>query len=352
MKMRGRNFFLEVCLFLAGFFVIASARAATINDRSGGAIYWGGKYVNVKPSNYTDSIGRRTRVDQMEVSMNNDIVTVKVTGPYIYNYVHNVKQTREAAPGDLYISSRGWKVSGKPPHTNDVFEASEGWDYVVSFEKKKLYTLNFSKITMTSALSNTGKHRAQQAWRGGYGDFVDDAEVILTARSLSFIFSVRNISLHSGIGVHWTMKCGNDIIEGSVAIPPIAVGPPPADPAAVETLEADPADSEAPVSASAPYETSTAGVTQVGTGVLGYAAATYAAIPVFRSVSDKDYVVLPQSNPVAPNTPIVNPSIINPDGPHVDPRHFDPTTPVPIPSTVILLFTGLAALVARKRLTK
>ena len=79
--MQGRKFFSELCLFLAVFLVIASGRAATISDRSGGTVYWGGKYVNVKPSNYTDSIGRRTRVDQMEVNMNNDIVTVKITGP-------------------------------------------------------------------------------------------------------------------------------------------------------------------------------------------------------------------------------------------------------------------------------
>ncbi len=28
-------------------------------------------------------------VDQMEVVMDNDVVTVKITGPYFFNYVHN-----------------------------------------------------------------------------------------------------------------------------------------------------------------------------------------------------------------------------------------------------------------------
>jgi hypothetical protein len=40
---------------------------------------------------------------------------------------------------------------------------------------------------------------------------------------------VRTMKLESEIGVHWTMKCGNDIIEGSALIPAVAMVPP-ADP--------------------------------------------------------------------------------------------------------------------------
>ena len=243
-RLRGKLFSV-VCLVAATLLIIGSLGAVTISDRSGGAIYWGGKYVNIKPSAYTDAIGSRSKVDQMEVIMNNDIVTVKITGPYFFNYVHNLKRTRDAPPGDLYISSQGWRVSGSAPYTKDIFEASEGWDYVVSFETKKVYTLKFSDITMTSALPHVSKYRAHQAWRGGYGEAVDEAEVILTDKDLSFIFSVRNMVLHSEIGLHWTMKCGNDIIEGSALIPPIAMAPPSADPAPIDVVNADPIDAAA-----------------------------------------------------------------------------------------------------------
>ncbi len=84
--------------------------------------------------------------------MNNDIMTVTITGPHFFNYAHKMKRTQDAPPGDLHISSQDWKVSGDLPYILDIFELSEGWDYVVSMKRKKAYMLDFSKITMTSAL--------------------------------------------------------------------------------------------------------------------------------------------------------------------------------------------------------
>jgi len=362
MEKGGGRLFSLVCLVAATLFIIGSLGAVTISDRSGGAIYWGGKYVNIKPSGYTDAIGSRSRVDQMEVTMNNDIVTVKITGPYFFNYAHKLKRTQDAPPGDLYISSRGWKVAGNPPYTRDIFEASEGWDYVVSFENKKIYTLKFSDITMTSALPSVSKYRAHQAWRGGYGDAVDEAEVILTDKDLSFIFSVRNMVLHSEIGLHWTMKCGNDIIEGSALVPPIAMEPPSADPAPIEVVHADPIDAAAaegappasppiPAAASAPQGSpatavipGTAGGSGVGAAPL-FAAPMLAALGVPGSGSDVvPLIPLPVNNAVGP-TPYV--------GPTPTPTPYSPPdVSVPEPSAVFLLLVGLFALHPKKYLPK
>jgi hypothetical protein len=319
-----------------------------ISDRAGGTMYWGGKYVNIKPSGYSDVIGRRSAVDQMEVTMNNDIVTVKITGPYFFNYMHNLKRTRDAPPGDLYISSQGWKVSGFPPYNKDIFEASEGWDYVVSFENKKVYKLKFSDIIMTSALPYVSKYRAHQAWRGGYGEAVDDAEVILTDNGLTFIFSVRNMVLRSEIGVHWTMKCGNDIIEGSASLPPIAMTAPPV-PTSAEAVNADPADAFSegdiipasmpiPGAASASQDVLAASTASGGVGGLGFLPALAgAAFPIFHSGSD-------------------NPSLIpGPGGPPLvpdNPPHTPPDTPVPEASSGLLLLAGLIAISVRKHLIK
>ena len=349
MKMCWKVLFSAVCLHAVVLLSILTAGAITISDRAGGAIYWGGKYVNIKPSGYSDVIGRRSAVDQMEVIMNNDVVTVKITGPYFFNYVHNLKRTREAPPGDLYISSQGWKVSGTPPYNKDIFEASEGWDYVVSFEQKKVYKLKFSEIVMTSALPYVSKYRAQQAWRGGYGEAIDDAEVILTDNGLTFIFSVRNMTLRSEIGVHWTMKCGNDIIEGSASLPPIAMIAPPAP---IEVVNADPADPLGagdilPVSmpipgAAAPQDVLTASTTPGGAGGFGFVPALAgAAFPVFHSGSD---------NP----SPIPRPGGLVPDNPpHIEPYMPPvPDTPVPEPSTALLLLVGLIAIPAKKHLIK
>ena len=296
-------------------------------------------------------IGRRSAVDQMEVTMTNDIMTVKITGPYFFNYVHNIKRTQDAPPGDLYISSKGWKVSGTAPYTKDIFEASEGWDYVVSFEKKKVYKLNFPDIRMTSALPYVGKYRAHQTWRGGYGEAIDDANVILTDSGLTFMFSVRNMRLESEIGVHWTMKCGNDIIEGSALIPPVAMVPP-AEPVAAEWVGADPVGALAaepaapdllPPSAAAvgPAGVSSAFPAAAGGGGAPFigAALAAAAIPAIRFGSDDDDdSVTPGNNFTGPLVPVENP--IGPG----------PPTAVPEASSALLLLAGLSGILTRKRL--
>ena len=209
------------------------------NGGLGGLIYWGGKYVNVKPSQQGDVIGRRSHVDQMEIIMKDDIVTVKITGPYFNNYAHRLNGAQAMPPGDLYMASRGWKVRGGPPYSDDVFEVSEGWDYVVSFTGKALYKLNFADIIWTRPQPGAKKFRANQAWRGGYGQHVDNAVIELTDAALSFTFSVRNMRLGPEIGIHWTMMCGNDIIEGSVPLPAIPLAPAPVDPGDAQVDGAD-----------------------------------------------------------------------------------------------------------------
>ena len=187
----------SVASLVVGVALALPVFGTTVTDRSGGTIYWGGKYVNIKPRHHGDVIGRRSAVDQMEVLMDDDVMTVKIMGPYFFNYVHNLKRTQDAPPGDLYISSKGWKVSGKAPYTSDTFQASEGWDYVVSFENKKVYKLDVQAVRMTGALPYTSKYRAHQAWRGGYGEAIDEADVTLTDSGLTFVFSVRNMRLES-----------------------------------------------------------------------------------------------------------------------------------------------------------
>ncbi|HME46425.1 MAG TPA: PEP-CTERM sorting domain-containing protein [Syntrophorhabdales bacterium] len=337
-----------VCFLVVTLLTTGIGQAVVIDDRAGSAIYWGGKYVNVKPSGYRDVIGSRSAVDQMEVIVNGNVMTVKITGPYFFNYAHNIKHTRDAAPGDLYISSRGWKVAGRPPYTGDIFEASEGWDYVVSFEKKKVYTLRFSDIVMTSPLPYVTKYRAHQAWRGGYGDYVADAAVTLTETGLTFIFTVRDMRLESKIGLHWTMKCGNDIIEGNAPIAPVAM-PLSAEPAEAEEFHPVPIDVlVAEIGASElPAAPIASGSSAVVSGALPSAAGGFpflgpllaaAAIPVITFGSNHN-----------------NESITPGSGPG-GPVEFPPgavsgavSGVVPEPSIALLLLAGLSGILTRKR---
>ena len=342
--------FLAVCLFMTLLLFVCPGQAVMIDDHAGGSIYWGGKYVNIKPPKYGDVIGRRSAVDQMEVTMNDDIMTVTITGPYFFNYLHNIKRTQDAPPGDLYISSKGWKVSGSPPYTKDTFTSSEGWDYVVSLENKKVYQLTFSDIVMTSALPYTTKYRADQAWRGGYGKALDDAIVTLSETGLTFIFSVRNMRLESEIGLHWTMKCGNDIIEGSALIPPIAIAPP-AEPTAKEVgpdpidvkLTGEPAAPEFPAASIAPSG-SPAPVSETFPSVMSegggfpYAWPLLAAfIPTITFGSHHGDASLPVTGAMGPVITVDSPS--GPEGP----------APVPEPSIPLLLLAGLSGILFTRR---
>ena len=352
-----RVVFPVVSLVIGTLLIMRVTQAVVISDRAGGTIYWGGKYVNIKPSGYTDAIGSRSRVDQMEVIMKDDVLTVRITGPYFFNYAHNLRRTRDAPPGDLYVSSQGWKVKGDPPYNEDTFEASEGWDYVVSFENKKVYKLAFSEITMTSALPYVSRYRAHQAWRGGYGEPLDDAGVVLTDRGLTFTFSVRNMVLSSEIGLHWTMKCGNDIIEGSASIPPIAMAPPALDMATVEPVRADPVEplepeallpASLPIGApAAPLEGTLAGTSPpVSASSFGPA-----GIPVFGtfpllalgSGSGSSIFAIPGGN--STGSPGSTPLSSGPTPPS------GPATSVPEPSSGLLLLAGLCAFLAGRRLT-
>jgi hypothetical protein len=343
--------FLAVCLFVTLLLFVGPGQAVMIDDRAGGTIYWGGKYVNIKPSRYGDVIGRRSAVDQMEVTMNDDIMTVTITGPYFFNYLHSIKRTQDAPPGDLYISSKGWKVSGSPPYTKDAFTSSEGWDYVVSLENNKVYQLKFSDIVMTAALPYTTKYRADQAWRGGYGKALDDAAVTLTETGLAFIFSIRTMRLESEIGLHWTMKCGNDIIEGSALIPPIAitppvvptakeVGPDPIDVELTGELAAPefPAASTVPSGSAAPVSEALPSAI-VGGGGFPYVWPLLAAaiIPTISFGSHHEDASLPVTGATGPV--ITVDSLSEPRAP----------APVPEPSIPLLLLAGLSIILISRR---
>jgi hypothetical protein len=224
-------------LFLFGIFLVFFSNvvsATVIRDE-----YWGGNSKIQK-----DFLGKHSDVTDMEVVADDEKITVTIKGPFFYNYVHHIKGADKTPPGDLYIASAGWKVKGKAPYTQDTFTKDEGWDYVVSLFDKAVYKLDWSKIQWTRPGPGTVIYRADQAWRGGYGGFVSWADIKLTDKSL--VFSIPLTALLEEIipastdvpeddvagngedgdtvdlltlGLHWTMMCGNDVIEGAFAVP-------------------------------------------------------------------------------------------------------------------------------------
>ena len=210
--------FLVFCIVLSFILVVLNAQATVIDDSTYGSdTYWGGRVVNSSPTHYGDVIGYPDfSLNAMTGTLSGNVMTVVITGDYF-------KRQGLAAsygPGDLYIDKNGWNVSGTGPHYyDDIFSSSEGWDYVIHLDTKtftgNIYNINFSGITMTSTPSGN-VYREGQAWMGGYGDPVlGNVTGSIDSSSITYIFDVTNLGLGNEIGFHWTMQCGNDIIEGN-----------------------------------------------------------------------------------------------------------------------------------------
>jgi hypothetical protein len=230
-----------VCIL--GWMDMAEANTYVINDMSTSTTaYWGGAVQNSQ--GYRDVIGDEFAVDSMTVQtgLPGNQWKVTLTGAYFANYRGSTGYAPQFGPGDLYISPTGWKTTttDSPHYPTDTFTKGEGWTYVVSFTNKAVYLIdwnaNLSPIASANNSTNTIQStnidivpplppatyewRDSQAWVGGYGTSKGSAVVELGTNWLSFTFPVGDLSLTNEVGLHWTMRCGNDVNEGAVPIPP------------------------------------------------------------------------------------------------------------------------------------
>jgi len=205
-----------------------SARAVFIDDSENGATtYYGGTTVGIGGvggvfTNLSQDVIGLSGFDVagMEVTRSGGIVTVVITGNYINNPTTGM--------GDLYISTTGWHTSDAGPHhATDKFLGNEGWNYIVPFSDPNLYHMAafptgitgslFVPVTQTTPTNSDG--RINQALRGGQlPGAVSAASVALVTGpngTLTFIFQDPDPSA-AALAFHWTMDCGNDVIEGEV----------------------------------------------------------------------------------------------------------------------------------------
>jgi hypothetical protein len=212
------------------------ANAYTITDATDGPnTYWGGTVFQQTSTYYGDVIGNPNfKIDQMDVNRSGNLWTVAISGEY---FTDHQNQTIDGGapfklnPGDLYINSTGWiATSGTTNHyETDQFNAlSEHWNYVVTYKDNKwgLYALDthYNAITYTNVAPLGAESgwifRKNQAWQGGaIGASLGDATYNLVGDTLTFTFDAKNITFGNEVGFHWTMQCGNDVIEGKVPVP-------------------------------------------------------------------------------------------------------------------------------------
>jgi hypothetical protein len=243
-----RKYFIRIFLGLMCCLLLApmqsQAEPFVIDDSyNGDNTFWGGqvRYAGRNIDGHTgygDVIqGARGEfdVDNMTITRSGNSMTVRLQGNYFTNVQNNSSDVSHYGPGDLYISSTGWRTTdpSDPHHTNDVFSLGEGWDYVVSLSGN-VYRINSTAafvdnktnsdtpgadifLTNVAPLNVNGYvYRTDQAWRGGYGEWLESATVIYGTDYLEFTFNAVPLSLSTtDFGLHWAARCGNEILEGS-----------------------------------------------------------------------------------------------------------------------------------------
>jgi hypothetical protein len=236
-------------LLLSVFVLPAGVIAATtiIDDtRTGDTSYWGG-YIPPKaqdviyPPGLTPNTG--WDINRMEVTDTGTKIQVKIIGPWFTGEAVGDKPTPGFVgnlfynSGDLYLSSSGWhliKPTGSPHYPEDTFTKWEGWDYVVSVRaphmiapgvaygyESGVYALDFDSINWSQGYPGA-LGRSDQAYYGGYGDKVANATVTFNATlgADSYILYEFDKFVSGDIGLHWTMYCANDVIEGQATLVP------------------------------------------------------------------------------------------------------------------------------------
>ena len=242
MKINSIMALVMVIFLIAGPIPVA---AYTIDDSTNGPnTYWGGLVGNSQPSS-GDVIGNHFEIDGMNVQISGTTMTVQVIGPYFYN------AGGPGNDGDLYISSKGWKTANNSPHfPSDIFVADpldskfEGWNFVVGVKKVSVNDPGLGRRVIVDVpgvyellLDNTeppsdnafqfttggpsSGGRALQAFRGGYGDFVESASIVpdYANSMLTYTFDTSFLADPNNMGFHWTMYCGNDVVEGQATVP-------------------------------------------------------------------------------------------------------------------------------------
>ncbi len=204
-------------------------------------------YIGADRHNYTDVIGDSDKFDVLsaEVSKNGTLLTVDIYTTFTDNvgaYWWLTRNWQGIGLGDLFLSTE-WNPYGSDVDGYQYDDARNGtkWSYGFSINNRYtkygqsgsgvLYQLNGATNDSNALLSQDYMGRGA-VFRNGQEVTVDrSANVSAIAAGDWFInnqeqlfsmtFDVAGTALENAeqIGLHWSMLCGNDVIEGLVDMP-------------------------------------------------------------------------------------------------------------------------------------
>ncbi|MDY6988945.1 MAG: PEP-CTERM sorting domain-containing protein [Thermodesulfobacteriota bacterium] len=174
-------------------------------------------------------------ISHMEVTFNPDSMYVDIYSTYLNNINENGTQL-----GDLFISTDGWNPNGDAPYTEDNFAlGGETWEYALVLDNHRpnpqqaagrsgnvsLYQIaGPADIGLSWAVNNYVYRQGQEVQYQGEGVALASGTWSIkswgdpdTDDFLRFVINFDGFDGVSEFGFHWTMTCGNDVIEGGTA---------------------------------------------------------------------------------------------------------------------------------------
>jgi len=189
--------------------------------------YKNGRQVENVSYDNQDVIGSEYDITAMSVDIDDPNFTVNITSTYFNGHVGQYG----IELGDLFISTDGYNPN--PDSELDQLGNGEIWEYGVVLDNH-LGTggdLSLYSIDPTGYYDQiVTSHVYVDEWSGWYYRSnqevqvnTDNAQLVgsigtwgISGNTLSFNMNNDFISGANEIGLHWTMTCGNDVIEGSV----------------------------------------------------------------------------------------------------------------------------------------
>lgn len=226
---------MKICRILAALLLFllwvgnGAAYSVAIDDNYIGAdptgTSWDGKDV-IGEASYFD-------VSRMVVTFESGQMIVDI----YTRYLNNIGQYGTEL-GDLFVSTNGWKPYGEASYLNDNATNGEKWEYAlvmgnhspgVTSGETYLYSVEDAGLKSSWAPSGYIYRENQEvqynsiggqtmlatgSWNFNWGSTSQD-----TDDYLRFVIAYQHFGIVSEYGLHWTMSCGNDVIEGSATAP-------------------------------------------------------------------------------------------------------------------------------------
>lgn len=182
-------------------------------------------------------------IDSAEATLTQNLLTVVIKSSLYFSSWINGRT--DYAPGDLYLSTTGWSPAGDASRNYNTDDSTNGtaWNYVISLSGIDSDNLSGDATlykTADAADTADGKkfiygylRPAQEVWSpfedgttsygtGGwrYQTESNDEISLLIEMNLSDLLG-DDWNGTTPLGFHFTMDCGNDVLEGSIAPVPL-----------------------------------------------------------------------------------------------------------------------------------